>query len=163
MFGLFATLLRFALADPVSSSWMAAGLVGEPSLGTELVAICRRESRCRPIGAHPRDASSGPLMHRKATIVGWLDPDCLWHHGDGYRFSTRGAHGLSAAYSLRFLGGWCLPPEALDVPLLSAIAAARRARAQCENHGACSRAARHRFWVGARKWDEQREDEDLQG
>jgi hypothetical protein len=160
MFGLFAALLRFAITDPVSSSMLAAGLVGEPALGAELVAICRRESRCRPIGAHPRDAASGPLMRRKALGVGWLDADCIWHHGDGTRFSTRGAHGLSASYSLRFLPG-CLPPEALDVPLLSAIAAARRAQAQCRSHGACSRVERHRYWMGARKWDQKREE--LQG
>jgi hypothetical protein len=161
MFGLFATLLRLAITDPVASSWVAASLAGEPSLGAELVAICRRESRCRPIGAHPRDAASGPLMRRKALAVGWLDEQCVWHHGDGYRFSTRGAHGLSASYSLRFLPG-CLPPEALDVPLLSAVAATRRAQALCRSRGACNRLERHRFWMGARKWDQQKQRE-LQG
>jgi len=152
MLGVLCTLLRVAVWDPVASSLLAAALVGEPALGPELVAICRRESHCRPIGAHPVDAWAGPLMRKKALDVGWLDPACPFHHGDGTRFSTRGVHGLSAAYSLRFLGG-CLPPEALDVPLLSAIAAARRALDQCERHGACTRQGRRRMWAGARKYD----------
>ena len=59
--------------------------------------------------------------------VGWLDSWCPWHVGpdDPERFSVRGSFGLSAAYSLRFLGP-CLPPELLDIPVISAFAAARR-------------------------------------
>jgi len=86
-------------------------------------------------------------MYNNATRVGWLNPQCPFHRGSPGRFSTRGVHGLSAAYSLRFLGS-CVPPEALDVPLLSAIAAARRAMSQCRRHGACSAGARHRMWIG---------------
>ena len=86
-------------------------------------------------------------MFNNATRVGWLNPQCPFHRGPPGKFSTRGAHGLSAAYSLRFLGS-CVPPEALDVPLFSAIAAARRAMSQCRRHSACSADARHKMWIG---------------
>lgn len=158
MIGLLVALSRIMLFDPVGSSWMAAVVLGEPSLGPELVATCRRESHCRLVGAHEQDASTGALMRRKALAVGWLDPQCDWHGGDGRRFSTRGVHGMSAAYTLRFVGK-CLPPEALDVPFVSSLAAARRMQAQCRDHGACTRAARHRLWMGARKYDRQRAGE----
>lgn len=160
MVEILVTLLRIALWDPVGASMLGAALVGAPELGPELVHICRRESHCRPVGAHEVDAWAGPLMYRKAVGVGWLDPACPFHHGSSERFSTRGVHGLAAAYSLRFLPD-CLPPEVLDVPLVSAIAAARRAQHQCRRHGACDRTQRRRRWAGARKWDrrEARADE----
>jgi hypothetical protein len=145
-------LLRIALLEPVGSSMMGAAMLGEPELGIELVSICRRESRCRPIGAHAVDAWAGPLMHRKAMKVGWLDESCPFHHGRAERFSTRGIYGLSAAYTLRFLGG-CLPPEVLDVPLVSAFAATLRSKHMCKKHGACTREGRRRQWAGARRYD----------
>ncbi|HET6585712.1 MAG TPA: hypothetical protein VFG69_19775 [Nannocystaceae bacterium] len=136
--------------DPVTSSVLAAGLVGQPELADELLAICRRESHCRFVRAHEADRWAGPRMYANAMRVGWLDSSCVFHRGAPARFSTRGVHGLSAAYSLRFLGS-CVPPEALDVPLLSALAAARRAESQCSHHGACTSAARHRMWIGRRR------------
>lgn len=157
MAGVLLTLLRIALLDPVAASWLGAALTGHPDLGPELVAICRRESHCRLVGAHAVDAWAGGLMRRKALRAGWLDEGCGFHRGRPERFSTRGVHGLSAAYSLRFVGG-CLPPEVLDLPLVSAVAAARRADHQCERHGACTSPARHRYWAGARNYDRRRED-----
>lgn len=144
--------LLLVVLDPVTSSAVAAVVVGDPALAPELVGICRRESHCRWVGAHVHDAWAGPTMYRNAVRVGWLDPSCRFHRGDRTRFSTRGVHGLSAAYSLKFVGG-CVPPEVLDVPLVSAIAAARRAREQCTRHGACTTEARRRFWTGARRYD----------
>lgn len=141
--------------EPTAASAVGAGIAGEPGLADELVRICRRESHCRVIGAHAGDAWAGPLMYRKALRAGWLTRDCPFHRGDPHRFSTRGVHGMAAAYSLRFLGD-CLPPEALDIPLLSAVAAARRAKAQCREHGACSSDARHRMWAGASRFDRRR-------
>jgi hypothetical protein len=142
-------LLRIVL-DPAASSVFAANVIGHPELADELVWICRRESHCELVGVHDGDRAAGRSMHANAMRVGWLDPSCAFHRGDPQRFTTRGPHGLSAAYSLRFLGA-CLPPEALDIPLLSAIAAARRATAQCRDHGACTPSARHRMWIGVRK------------
>lgn len=130
---------------------LGAVLAGQPELGPELVDICRRESKCRIVGAHRRDVHAGSSMYRNAMRVGWLDPQCIFHHGDPDRFSTRGIHGMSAAYTLRWLA--CAPPEMLDVPFVSAVAASRRAEHQCRKHGACDRTARHRQWVGPVEYD----------
>jgi hypothetical protein len=149
---MFAVLLKLALLDPLLGTVLGAWLAGEAELADELVEICERESHCRFVGAHVRDRPAGPAMLRAALRVGWLDPECPFVFGDGRRFSTRGVHGLSAAYSLRFLGQ-CVPPELLDLPLFSAIAAARRSRNMCTRHRACTREERHRRWVGAGKYD----------
>jgi hypothetical protein len=134
--------------EPASASVVAGNLVGDAHLATELVAICDRESNCEPVGLHERDQWAGSIMYRKALRVGWLDLRCPFHLGDSTRFSVRGPHGMSAAYTLRFLGA-CLPPEILDVPIVSALAAALRAQYQCERYGACNRKSRHRLWRGA--------------
>lgn len=144
--------LLLVIVDPVASSALAAVVVGEPELAPELLQICRRESHCRWVGAHPADVWAGAVMQRKALRAGWLDPQCRHHRGAPERYSTRGVHGLSASYSLRFIEA-CVPPEVLDVPLVSAVVAARRARGQCRAHGACTSSARHRLWAGARRFD----------
>jgi hypothetical protein len=140
-----------ALFHPVIASLLGATLAGQPDFGPELVDICERESHCRLVGAHPGDRHAGSSMYRNAMRVGWLDSHCIFHRGDPQRFSTRGVHGMSAAYTLRWLG--CAPPEILDIPLVSAFAASLRAEHQCRKHGACTRIARHRQWVGPAKWD----------
>jgi hypothetical protein len=150
MISAIADLIRVALFEPTVASTLGALLTGQPELAPELVAICERESHCRPVGIHVKDASAGKLMRRKALRAGWLDRNCPFHSGSPRRFSTRGVHGISAAYSLRFLGS-CLPPEALDIPLLSAIAASRRAAYQCRRYDACNQQERHRMWMGAGK------------
>ena len=144
--------------DPVLATLVGSALAGEPGLAKELTAICRRESHCRLVGAHAGDASAGPLMRKKAMARGWLDPECVWHRGDGRRFSTRGIYGMSAAYSLRFVDA-CMPPEVLDVPVVSAYVAAKRSRFMCDRHGACTRQQRHRRWVGAAKYDRRQRRE----
>ncbi|GEM_PF-2229327 len=145
---LITALLRLLLLDAKEASVVAANMVGEPKLANELIRICKRESSCRTIGVHDGDAWAGATMYRKALRVGWLSDTCPFHRGEPTRFSVRGAHGLSAAYSLRFLGP-CLPPEVLDVPILSALAAARRLQHQCDTYHACSYDGRRRFWAGA--------------
>lgn len=149
---LLLALLRMAVTEPLLASALGAVLAGQPAFSSELVSICKRESRCRMVGGHHRDAWAGPTMFRKAMKVGWLDPSCVFHAGPKERFSTRGIHGLSAAYSLRFIDA-CLPPEVLDIPLVSAIVATRRAAFACREHGACNRQGRRRQWAGARKYD----------
>ena len=146
-------LIRIAF-NPLLGTVVGAALAGEPQLSKELTRICRRESHCRLVGAHVRDVWAGPVMAKKAKARGWLQAECFWHRGDATRFSTRGIHGMSAAYSLRFVDT-CLPPEALDIPLVSAYIAAKRSRFMCERHGACNRKERHRRWVGAAKYDRQ--------
>ena len=127
-------LLGFLLAPPKPVARMAFG---------ELAHVCERESRCLPVGIHARDAHHGRVAYRKAVARGWLDPEgCIWHHGSPERFSTRGQAGMIAAYTLRHLPG-CLPPEVLDLPIVSAIAAHRRAASE-----ACDRHSRCRSWRG---------------
>lgn len=152
-------VLRLLGLEPLEATLAAAEFAGRPDLGPELVAICKRESpgsECnRRVGLHanntPKAAAS---FYRKAVEHGWLDPErCPEHRAataeEKLRFAVRGNHGLAAAYSLRFLAAPCTPPEALDVPFLSALAAVRRAEEMCTKHGACTRAARRDFWRGA--------------
>lgn len=70
---------------------------------------------------------------------------------DGARWGIRGTHGLAAAYSVRWLGP-CVAPEAIDVPVLSAIVTARRLGELASRYGRRTAAARAEAWrrgVGA--------------
>lgn len=117
----------------------------------ELVGIARRESHCQPVGIHDRDRSAARLMYRKARRKGLLRSDCPHHEGHYSRFGVRGGHGLSAAYTMRFLP--CMPPEVLDIPIFSAYAAMKRMQAACKRYGACDKQSRRRLWAGARNYD----------
>ena len=126
-----------------------AARVWAPGLERELLAICHRESRCsKRISVHARDAHHTSRAYRKAIERGWLRG---WCQGPGGGWSTRGAHGLMAAYHLRYLGIPCLPAAALDVPIFSAVAAARKAARLCKTRGACTGAALRDYWHG-RGW-----------
>lgn len=135
-------------------------MAGWPEFSGELLSICKRESPgndcMRTVGAHGNDAHEATRrFYEKAVARGWLDPaGCPEHraanHEEMKRFGVRGSHGLAAAYSLRFLSGECLAPEVLDIPLISAFVATRRAMEMCERRGACTRESRHVHWVGAR-------------
>lgn len=120
-------LARLLELGPVEASIVGAKIAGVPGLASELLDICEVESECRPIGIH-RDGPpriSGLRFYRLARAKQLLD-DCPAHAlGDADRWGIRGAHGLAAAYSVYWLGE-CVPPEAIDVPLLSAIVTARR-------------------------------------
>lgn len=155
--------LRLLSLPPEPATRAGAAMVGRADLADELVSICRRESPgsdcTTPVGLHPPDKNPVAAMYRKAVQHGWLGTCALntaTSAADRVRFGVRGVHGLSAAYSLWHLGP-CLAPEALDVPFLSAVIAARRATYQCEapHLRACTREARHRLWVGAAKYDRQ--------
>lgn len=160
---LLLLILRLLHLDPLEATLAAAEVAGSPQLGPELVKVCKRESPgqdCRQrVGLHsnntPRAIRS---FYRKAVAHGWLDPErCPEHRAttlkEMERFAVRGNHGLAAAYSLRFLEGECVPPEVLDVPFLSALAAARRAQTMCAEHRACTTATRRALWTGARNAD----------
>ncbi len=152
MVSFLLALARVLLFEPSVASHAAAWMMGDPSLADDMVRICRRESLCHRVGVHEGDAWAGETMWRKAMKVGWLDENCPFHQGQRQSFAPRGPHGLSAAYSLRYLGA-CLPPATLDIPLLSAVAAVRRSQAICSRYGACDREGRRRFWAGARNYD----------
>jgi len=155
--------LQLFTLPPEPATRAGAAMAGRPDLARELVDICRRESPgndCATlVGSHPPTANRARAMYRKAIQRGWLATcplNTASDTADQDRFGVRGAHGLSAAYSLWHIGD-CLAPEVLDVPFLSAVIAARRATYQCEapHLRACSREARRRLWVGAAKYDRQ--------
>lgn len=131
MLGALSALVFHLLASisPEASASIVAMVKGHPGMGDELVAICRRESRCSAVKVHERDAKFSDRVYRKASAVGWLDPRCQADRPG--QWSTRGAFGLMAAYNLRWLPGRCLPPEVLDVPLVSAWAASEKLEAYC--------------------------------
>lgn len=108
---MLATLLRLVL-DVRVASHVGALLAGEPQFGDDLACIAWRETRFELTGVHEGDA----WMARRL--------------GDGW--STRGSHGMIARYAWphvpRILQ-W-LPPAILDVPIVSAFVATRRARAK---------------------------------
>lgn len=120
-------LLALFLLEPVPASRLAAWVTGAPE--ADLVAIARRESQGRRIGVHAGDAWASRLACRKAKRRGWLDRDLDCRAG-GY--ATRGAHGQMVAYN-----GWRVGVTRwvwlFDVPIVSAIAAARRHLALCPN------------------------------
>lgn len=101
---------------------LASELVGGPWL----VAICRRESGC-PFG-----------------FFGIHEGDRWMERSLGRGFSTRGVHGQVAAFAMPFLPDALAPyPWALDIPLVSAIAATRRAKSwRCRATAGC------RSWLG---------------
>lgn len=134
-------LFRLLTLDPVPASYLAVELVETPLTGPELAAIARRESRGRWVSTHEGDRWAEKRVHRRALERGRLSKLCPWHRSpEG--MSTRGSFGLMASYSLDFLAP-CLPAWVLDIPLISAIAAARRAASrQCAAVPSC------RKWSG---------------
>lgn len=114
---MLALLLR-ALVDVRVASQLGAVLAGDPEFGDDLVCIARRESRLELVGLHEGDA----WMQRRL--------------GEG--MSTRGVHGQVAAFALPSWLHWA--PWVLDVPLVSAVVATRRAhRWQCKQTSRCVR------------------------
>lgn len=121
---LLLLLLAFLAMPPIQASHVAGAAMDVP--GERLVAICRRESACRRVGVHEGDSWVGPVAYQRARDRGWLPDWCPLHiDADPARYPTRGSWGEIAAYALR---GWCLPPEALDVPIVGAFFAAGRLR-----------------------------------
>lgn len=124
-------LVALLLLPPVPAARIAARAVGVDERA--LVRITMRETQGRRIGVHDRDRWASRRVCSKAKAVGQISPrsDCAISG-----WSTRGAFGLMAAYNLKWLGvdRW---PWVLDVPAVSAIAAARRYRALCPKDGWC--------------------------
>lgn len=128
-----------ALLSPRAASVLAPLLIGEPSIIPAMLKICERESHCQVIGVHDNDARYSRGAWKNAVRVGWLSERCQAYH-DGW--STRGAWGTIAAYTVRHLGE-CKPAWILDVPMLGAIASARRMTAP-----GCTLAPACRSWRG---------------
>lgn len=121
-------------SDPLACSQLVDAAFADVPEGF-VVDTCIMESSCYAsihVGLHEGDVSAGPAALERALRSGRLDVGC--HHvrveRDPGEWSVRGAHGLMAAYQV-FRIGECVPPEAMDVPLLSALAAGRKARWHC--------------------------------
>ncbi len=105
---------------PEPAAWIAAAAHGRIDLAPRAVEICRRESGCTAIGIHPGDQGRSAQVWAMAARVGRVDPRCQ-DAGDGW--STRGAWGIMPGFYLHRLGIPCLPPWAMELPIISAIIA----------------------------------------
>lgn len=120
----FAALMALS---PVKASIVGAQLAGWPGMASELIDICEDESLCESIGIHRGRIARvrGRAVWERAVEKGLLGA-CDQHAlGDGDRWGVRGVHGNIGAYAVSDLGV-CVAPEALDVPILSAIVTAKR-------------------------------------
>lgn len=122
---MIALLLTALLLPPIPAARISARALDVPEAA--LVAIVRRESQGQRIGVHAIDAWASRRSCEKAVRVGWLAPSSECSAGG---WSTRGAFGLMSAFNLKWIGmdRW---PWVLDIPAISAIAAARRWKARC--------------------------------
>lgn len=145
---LAALVLSWLFVPPDQAAYLAARMIGRPDIGRILHAICRRESRCTTIGIYRTDAWAGQLAYQRAVRAKKVRPDaCPFHfRGDPSRWSTRGAYGTIAAYTVHHLGP-CVPPESLDVPILAALAAAKRIALIC-SPGRCTKSIVRQYWRG---------------
>ena len=146
---LIASLLERSDTPPDLASHLAAHAVGSPHLSGELRGVAVRE---RASGIHENDSWASERAYRRSVARGWIDPSCQPLGAPG-AWSTRGTHGLMAAYHLHLVPelGPCAAPSALDRPEVSALAAARKMR---EVGGTCW--TRIRAWVGESRWDKMR-------
>lgn len=116
----------------------------------EVLHLIAVESRGVAVGVHTRHARRvrGAVFWRRAVAAGLLHPErCERHQStdNGFGWGVRGAHGLAAAYSVHVLGE-CVGPEAIDVPLLSAVATVRRLRVLRDRYGLKTEAERAEAW-----------------
>jgi len=116
-------------SNPKVAAYVAAFLFGRPELADDLVDICKRESRCQPVGAHEIDAHiSRPEWHGQVSW-GHLDPQCQPRDVPG-GWATRGAFGLSAGAHWAYM--WpCYDPRWFDSPWVSAWVAVRKYERKC--------------------------------
>lgn len=130
---IIVSLLTAMTPSPKTSIAIASKATGADYY--ELRSIVKRESWFQTVGVHARDAWTSGRMYQSAVRVGWLDPQhCEAHRGHQEGWGPRGIAGLSASFNLRWLAVYglsCAPPWVLDVPLVSAFAAATKHNAKC--------------------------------
>lgn len=118
---------------------------------SEVLAILAVESRGQVVGVHTGHTGRrhGRAFWDRAVAAGWLRPDLCDEHmrgpDDAAGWGIRGAHGLAAAYSVHVLGE-CVPAEAIDIPLVSAVATIRRLRILARRYGLRTVAERAEAW-----------------
>lgn len=116
--------------DPLEAIEFAARAHGRPDIVPALEAVCRRESRCKRIGVHEIDARPDASSYAGQVRLGHLDEQCQ-PRGDWRRWGTRGIFGLNAADHWEYLPP-CYEPEVLDLPVVSAMIAARKYLRRCD-------------------------------
>jgi hypothetical protein len=132
--------------DPVSSSELVCAY-SKVRCERILKKTCRRESRCRPIKKHKVDEHLSRVVWKNAVKRGYLVSSCQPYHGG---WSTRGSFGLMAAYHIKYLpfGGYCLPAEVFDIPLVSAYASMKKIEKICSKSTNCTYDYVRDFWNG---------------
>lgn len=126
------------LFSPKVAAIVAAFLFGRIDIAPELIKICQRESRCEPVGVHARDAWLSRTSWKGQVQLGHLDRSCQpYVHG---RWATRGPWGLNASAHWEYVPR-CYEPHWFDVPLFSALVAARKYLRRCDRK-------RTRLWCG---------------
>lgn len=122
-------LLALAALSPIEAAEVAARIVGRPDIAPALVKICQRESRCKAIGVHARDAWVSRSGWTGQVQLGHIDRECQPYKKG--QWATRGAWGLNASVHWRYLPA-CYQPEVLDVPIVSAVVAAKKFLKRCD-------------------------------
>lgn len=141
--------LVLALLSPADATRLACHLERyEPC--SEVLALMAVESRGQAVSVHTGHHTRvrGDVFWRRAVDRGLLHPEhCAAHQqtDGGFGWGIRGAHGLAAAYSVHVLGE-CVAPEALDIPLVSAVATIRRLRVLARRYGLQTAEARATAW-----------------
>lgn len=127
---MLAFILRLVFDGRVATL-AGAALAGHSELGPTLIDVARRESRLELIGVHAIDARWSASLRPQ---------ECFGQDG----WSTRGIHGMMAAHALQYAPRWArCSPWILDIPIVSAWLAARRASSwRCWQHPRC------RSWLG---------------
>ena len=122
---MIALLLSLYLLPPEAATRLVAA--GDTWMTRTLLAVVQRESQGVRVGEHPGDRWCSEQMRRNAIRTGWLSERC---RGPGY--SVHGAHGLSYSYNARYAWlSWLCWPAAFDIPIVSALAAKRKAQKLC--------------------------------
>lgn len=117
------------MLPPRPSAYVAAVVVQRADIASALIRICQRESRCKRISVHERDAHISPKEYFGQVSWGHLNPECQPYKKDAW--ATRGSFGLSAGAHWKYMPP-CYRPEWFDIPLISAIVAARKYLVSCD-------------------------------
>lgn len=131
MVDLIVWLLIVLSPTPKDSMKYAAYMAGDTrrerqELYHELRQIGIRESSLRPVRGHVDDRRSAKKMWRKAKAAGWISRSCPESLD-----AVHGIAGLSVPYNLRWLGLKCAPAWLFDIPIVSAMVAAKKHKTKC--------------------------------
>ena len=129
MLGSLALALMLSSSPAAAAHWAAALTGQRPAVGDYLERVCWRESRCQPLDVHEIDEHGSRRGWVGQVKLGHLDASCQPYRAG--EWATRGAFGLAAASHWSYLPA-CYQPQILDIPMVSALVAARKWEARCE-------------------------------